>query len=156
VRALARLKLNVETWPVPLRWGVAMIVVPMVPFLIFAAAAGFLWLLGGWTLSFLLFAIATPMLLFIPAAWLSFLPAYFAIDRWGRHSRRTYVRSAMLAAVVGAGLISGHHLLTDPHAPEGLPWFAFGLVVALPTSAWMGRAIWCTLWSGREPEGTAN
>ncbi len=149
---MARLTLKPETWPIPLRWVIALVVVPLLPFAAVAAAAGFLWLLGGLTLSYLLIAVAFAMLFFIPLAWIGFLPTYLVIDRWGRHSKTVYGRAAMVAAVVGALLIGSYTLLTDPYAGEALPWLAFGLAVALPTAAWMGRAIWCILWSGREPE----
>jgi hypothetical protein len=152
---MARLTLKPESWPIPLRWLVAMVIVPMLPFAAVAAAAVFLWLLGGLTLSFLLIAVAYAMLLFVPAAWISFLPVYLVIDRWSEHSKRVYGRAAMVATVVGALLIGGYTLLTDPYAGEALLGLAFGLVVALPTSAWMGRMIWCVLWSGRMSEREA-
>ncbi len=147
---MARFALKPATWPLSLRWVVAMVVVPVLPFASFAALGiTFLFLRLG-LFALITLAAAYAMLLFIPAAWVSFLPTYFLIDKWGQHSKQAYVKGAMLAAVVGALLFAAYFSLTGASASESLPWVGFGLLVGLPTAALMGSMIWCILWSGRE------
>ncbi len=144
-----------DTWPLTLRWLVALGVVPALPFAVVALPAALFWLLGIRPLVFLLFPFAVAMLLYIPFTWICFLPLYFTAGQRSGHSRDFYVRSAMAAALlVGLG-IGGYVLLTFPNPGWALVSVVFGSIVGLPTAGFIASAMWCTLWTGREPARTA-
>jgi hypothetical protein len=139
-------------WPLRLRWPVAMFVVPVLPFAVVAALAWISVSLRLGIVGIVLIALAYAMLLFIPAAWISFLPTYLLIDRWGGHSKSTYQWAAVAAAsVVAFVILCGAEIVLPSNQGLGAA-VAFGLVVALPTSAFMGSMVWCVLWSGRVPD----
>jgi hypothetical protein len=144
-----------DTWSLTLRWLVALGVVPALPFAVVALPAALFWLLGIRALVALLFPFAVAMLLYIPLTWVCFLPLYFTVGHRSGHSRDSYVQSAMAAALlVGLG-IGGYVLLTFPSPGWTLVSVVFGIIVGVPTAGFIASTIWCTLWSGREPAGTA-
>lgn len=152
---MAASTLKLQTWPLPLRWVVAMIVVPVLPFAVVAALSLVFLSVGLDVPGFIFLAITYAALLCIPAAWLCFVPTYVLIDRWGRHSKASYVKGAVLAVFIAAGLIFCVSLLMGlPPQGFGSAIF-FGLVVALPSATIMASLIWHVLWSGREPDDGA-
>lgn len=151
---MARACEKIAAWPVPLRWVVAMLVVPVVPFAAVFVFGAFLWLLEAYQLLIPLVPLGFATLYFVPFAWLFFLPVYFAVNTWGRHSKKAYVRAAMLAAVAGALLLTLYANVMDPYPSEAYGYVVLGLVIGLPTAALMGAMIWCVLWSGRQTEDT--
>jgi|GEM_PF-7119881 len=139
------------TWSLPLRWFAALIVVPLVPLISVIALLGIGWVLQLEPLMLILIAVGYALAACVPAVWLSLLPVYFAIDRWGQHSKGTYQRASLVAVAAVAFLIvvGAEVLLPSGH---GIGYaVAFGLVVALPTAPLMAAMIWCVLWSGRDP-----
>jgi hypothetical protein len=149
---MAKACTKLASWPVSLRWFTALVVVPLLPLAVVIALLGIGWVLQLKTLMLILIAIGYALAACVPAVWLSFLPAYFAIDRWGTHSKANY-QGASVAAVTAVTLllILGAKLLYPSSHGIGIA-VAFGLVVALPTAPLMATIIWCVLWSGREGE----
>jgi hypothetical protein len=152
---MARLTLKPGSWPIPLRWLVAMVVVPMLPLVLVGVLLAISLALHFEVLFFVLIAIGYALAACILATWLTFLPVYFAIDRWGQHSKGTYQWASVVAVAAVAFLILvGSEVLLPSSQGIGNA-VAFGLAVALPTAPLVATIIWCVLWSGRAPEGEA-
>jgi len=143
--------LGYDTWPLPLRWLVALGIVPALPFAVVALPALFLRVLDIEALVLLLLPFVTATLLYIPIIWLCFLPLYFTFCRSRGHSQDSYIQSAMVAAlVIGLGL-AAYVLLTYPRPGLALAAVVFGIIVGVPIAGLIGLLIWRTLWEGRRP-----
>ncbi|WP_193369584.1 hypothetical protein [Pelagibius marinus] len=149
---MARRSLRLGSWPLPLRWLLAVLVVPTIPFITTVLLSAVFSGLGLMIPTVVAGVLSEMILPTVPVAWLTILPLYFALGRWWRHSRWSYIAAAVLAALFLLLAKTGHLLLTGPVDRLSFPLLGIWFAATLVTAALIGAMVWWVLWWGRESE----
>lgn len=143
--------LNIATWSVPLRWTVAVLVVPvLLPACVMVVASSGL-LVEKDILRLVIVAVAYTLIFSILGVWLLFPLLYFLIDQRERHTLEVYMRSAVIGALAATLIFTFAIAVIFPVPVFLLGIMFLGFVIAVPYAALTSRLIWCVLWKGREP-----